>query len=65
MNCPITRPPKTPTMLTEAMRPCSSMGTSRWRTVVEIVPHTKAYRPKPNMMTNATAGELVRRTTGA
>ncbi len=42
-SCPITSPPKTPTMFTEAMRPCSSIGTSRWRTVVEIVPQTNAY----------------------
>ena len=42
MSWPMTIPPKTPTMLTDAMRPCSSRGTRRWRTVVEIVPHTKA-----------------------
>ena len=59
-SCPITRPPKTPTMLTDAMRPCSSIGTRRWRTVVEIVPQTNAYMPNPNMITRATTPEVVR-----
>ena len=41
---PTTRPPKTPTVLTLPTRPWSSVGTARWRTVTEVVPHRRRVR---------------------
>ncbi len=35
------------------------MGTARWRTVMDVVPHTKAWAPKTKKIGSATAGEVV------
>ena len=55
---PITIPPVTPIRLTLVTRPCISVGTARWRTVVEIVPQTKACAPNTKNTTRATAGSV-------
>ena len=56
---PMTRPPKTPTVFTLPTRPWSSSGTARWRTVTDVVPHTKACMPKAKKMTIATTAFVV------
>lgn len=52
-------PPLEQSRLTLLTRPCISSGTARCRTVCEMVPHTKAWVPKKNCVTNATAGTVV------
>ncbi len=40
-------------------RPSSREGTARWRTVVDVVPHTTACRPNSTMIAPASHGDRV------
>ena len=51
---PTTSPPNTPTMFTDPTRPWSAIGTARWRTVIDVVPQTKACAPNTKKIAIAT-----------
>ncbi len=59
MPAPSTSPPYVPSRFTDPTRPCSPVGTARWRTVSEVVPQMNACAPKTKNTGSATYGDEV------
>src|SRR5215218_6262679 len=59
IGVPATLPAMPPTWYTPVTRPRSSSDLARWRTAVDVVPHTKACIPNTTNVTRATAGSVV------